>query len=202
MKKKSIKLAAENFVENTDEIRKFTKRAEAHLTREDQYWCYDLAIIRLYREFEDFMLNCLIALINSDPTAFKEELKERDFPDHMNVAVCEYLICGDTYFDFKGRSGLIEEIKTFVDKEHWLPKIVGHEDYKDALDRMCALRNFATHNSIVSKRRALKAITPEKEISRKKMLSSGAWLSSQGRFNKICKELKGLAEEIKAEAPY
>ncbi len=143
------------------------------------------------------MLNCLIALINSNPTAFSEKLKERDFPDHMNVAVCEYLICGDGYFDFKGgQKSLLSEIKKFVDNEHWLPKIVGNPDYKKVLSRICALRNFAAHNSIGSKRAALQVI-PEK-----KMLSCGAWLSSQGRFNKICKELKGLAEEIKAEAPY
>ena len=196
MRKKSIKKAARDFVENMDGIIKFTARsAGPHLTDQDKSWCHDLAIIRLYREFEGLILRCLVALINSDATTFSQ-LKRRKFPKHMNVAVCDYLICGDGYFNFSGRDGLIREINKCVPKNHWLPTAVKKRRYKDAINRMCALRNFAAHDSSVSKKRALEV------IGQKKMLSSGAWLSSQGRFNKICKGLKGLAEEIEAEAPY
>jgi hypothetical protein len=169
MRKKSIKLAAQTFVTNVDEIVAFTQRgvAAAPLTEQDQSWCYDLAIIRLYREFEDLMLSCLVALINNDTTTFSQ-LKKRTFPKHMNVEVCEYLICGDGYFDFAGRDGLLKTIKKIVPNGHWLPTIVGDAAYTNALKKLSALRNFAAHDSSVSKKRALEAIGQER------MSSSGA----------------------------
>ena len=196
MKKKSIKKAAREFVANVEGIVDFTNRsANPHLTDQDQSWCYDLAIIRLYREFEDLMLSCLVALINSDATTFSQ-LKQRKFPNHMNVEVCEYLVYGDGYFDFSGRDGLISTIKKFVPNKHWLPTTVKKQIYKETLEKMCALRNFAAHDSSVSKKRALQV------INQKRMLSSGAWLKSQGRFGAICGGLKELAKEIEAAAPY
>lgn len=196
MKKKSIKKAAREFVANVNGIIDFTNRtAGPPLTDQDQSWCYDLAIIRLYREFEDLMLSCLVALINSDATTFSQ-LKGRKFPNHMNVEVCEYLVYGDGYFDFSGREGLIGTIKKFAPNTHWLPTTVKKQIYKDSLEKMCALRNFAAHDSSVSKKRALQV------INQKRMLSSGAWLKSQGRFGSICDRLKQLANEIEAAAPY
>ena len=68
MKKKSFKRAAQTFRTNIDEILAFTQRTKAApgITAMDESWCYDLAIIRVYREFEDLMLSCLVTLINSD----------------------------------------------------------------------------------------------------------------------------------------
>ncbi|MGD9730177.1 MAG: hypothetical protein AB7F91_16370 [Parvularculaceae bacterium] len=196
MRKKSIRKAARDFVTNIDGIVDFTNRTGGpQLTDQDQSWCYDLAIIRVYREFEDLMLSCLVALINSDASTFSQ-LKGRNFPDHMNVEVCEYLVYGDGYFDFSGRDGLISTIKKFVPATHWLPTAVKKPAYKDALERMCALRNFAAHDSSVSKKRALASIDQER------MSSSGAWLKKQGRLVAICDRLKQLANEILAAAPY
>ena len=198
MRKKSIKLAADDFVTNTDEIMNFIghRLEDAELTDQDESWCYDLAIIRLYREFEDLMLNCLIALINNDTATFSK-LKKRSFPPHMTVEVCEYLICGDGYFNFSGRDGLIKTIKKFVPARHWLVKIFKKEgDYIDALNRLSALRNFAAHDSPVSKKRALEA------IDQKRMNSSGDWLKRQNRYKKIHKSLQSMAKEIRAAAPY
>ena len=161
----------------------------------DESRCYDLAIIRVYREFEDLMLSCLVALINSDSTTFSGH-KKRDFPTHMNVEVCEYLICGDGYFDFAGRSGLINTIKKIVPADHWLPTVVKDAAYTDALDKLSSLRNFAAHDSAVSKKRALEA------INQKGMSSSGAWLKRQNRLTAICTSLKGMAQQIEAEAAY
>jgi len=193
MRKKSIKLAAQTFVTNVDEIGAFTQRgvAAAPLTEQDQSWCYDLAIIRLYREFEDLMLSCLVALINNDTTTFSQ-LKKRTFPKHMNVEVCEYLICGDGYFDFAGRDGLLKTIKKIVPNGHWLPTIVGDAAYTNALKKLSALRTFAA----VSKKRALEAIGQER------MSSSGAWLKKQNRFATICNSLKAMAQQIEAAAPH
>ncbi len=197
MRKKSIKLAAQTFVANVDEIVDFTRRsAKAEsLTELDQSWCYDLAIIRVYREFEDLMLSCLVALINNDMTVFSQ-MKNRAFPKHMNVEVCEYLICGDGYFDFSGRDGLLKTIKNIVPNDHWLPTIVRGNAYTAALKKLSALRNFAAHDSSVSKKRALEA------ICQKRMSSSGAWLKREKRFAKICNSLKAMAEQIDAAAPH
>ena len=179
-----------------DEILAFTQRANAgpSLTDMDESWAHDLAIIRVYREFEDLMLSCLVALINGDSTTFSAH-KKRDFPDHMNVEVCEYLICGDGYFDFAGRSGLISTIKKIVPAAHWLPTIVSDAAYRAALDKLSALRNFAAHDSAVSKKRALEAIGQER------MSSSGAWLKKQNRLDVICASLKAMPQRIEAQAP-
>ena len=198
MRKKSIKLAAATFVTNVDEILAFTGRCTGPggpLTDQDQSWAYDLAIIRVYREFEDLILSCLVALINSDTTTFSQ-VKGRNFPAHMNVEVCEYLICGDGYFDFAGRDGLIKTIKKVVPAAHWLPTIVSNAAYTDALKRLSALRNFAAHDSAVSKKRALEAAGQER------MSSSGAWLKKHHRFDAICTSLKAMANQIHAAAPY
>ena len=197
MRKKSIKLAAQTFVTNVDEIVAFTQRGvvAAPLTEQDKSWCYDLAIIRLYREFEDLVLSCLVALINNDTTTFSQ-LKKRTFPKHMNVEVCEYLICGDGYFDFAGRDVLLKTIKKIAANGHWLPTIVGDAAYTSALKKLSALRNFAAHDSSVSKKRALEAIGQER------MSSSGAWLKKQNRFATICNSLKAMAQQIDAAAPH
>jgi hypothetical protein len=197
MRKKSMKLAARTFVANVDEILAFVARGTGAtgLTEQDQSWCYDLAIIRVYREFEDLMLSCLVALINNDATTFSQQ-KKRTFPKHMNVEVCEYLICGDGYFDFAGRDGLLKTIKKIVPNGHWLPTAVGDAAYTQALKKLSALRNFAAHDSSVSKKRALEA------IAQKRMLSSGSWLKKQNRFTAICDSLKAMAQRIEAAAPY
>ena len=79
----------------------------------------------------------------------------------MNVEVCEYLICGDGYFDFAGRDGLLKTIKKIVPNGHWLPTTVGDAAYNNALKKLSALRNFAAHDSSVSKKRALEALGQE-----------------------------------------
>jgi hypothetical protein len=114
----------------------------------------------------------------------------------MNVEVCEYLICGDGYFDFAGRDGLLKTIKKIVQNGHWLPLIVSDAAYTNALKKLSALRNFAAHDSSVSKKRALEAIGQER------MSSSGAWLKKQNRFATICNSLKAMAQQIDAAAPH
>ena len=197
MKKKKIKSSADDFVKNTSEIIDFTvcSVAATSLTGQHKSWCFDLAIIRLYREFEYLMQSCLIALINNDSETFSK-VKNRKFPLHMSVSVCEYFVCGDGYFDFKGRDGLISTIRKFVPKEHWFLKIVRSSKYNEDLDKLIALRNFAAHGSAVSRKNALNA------IKQTRLLSSGAWLKNKGRFNSICKNLQRMAKEIETKAPH
>ena len=213
MKKKSIKLTAEKFSESVDDTLKFTQSVKM-LSDKYKSWCFDLAIIHLYREFENFMLHCLIALINNDSSTLSER-QGIDFPRHINVKVCEYLIRGDGYFDFKGRSGLIKKIKQFVpskpdhDDDHWFLKIVKGCD-KNSLNQIITLRNFAAHNSPHAKKSALEYIKKVDKKRKNMSSSSGAWLKArergqktgENRFAKICKSLKEMAEDIKSQAPY
>ena len=197
MRKKSIKSPADGFIKNINEITDFTTRvvAAASLSDQDESWCFDLAIIRVYREFEALMLSCLVALINNDSETFSK-LKKRKFPKHMSAAVCEYLVCGDGYFDFRGRDGLIKTIRKFVPDGHWFLNVVKDPDYETDLDMLIALRNFAAHGSAVSKKRALEV------TGKNRMLSSGAWLKKSSRFSTICKSLERMAKEIETQAEH
>ena len=233
MRKQSMELAARTFDEQVDRILEFTKRVKEvrklrksvrngmpqedssrfYLSKDDENVCFDIAIISLYREFENLILKCLVALINNDSSTFSERTG-RQFPKHMNVKVCEYLICGDGYFNFKGRGGLIDKIREFVPladhhrgrPDHWLLAIVKKDDYEDALNKLSGLRNFAAHNSSVSKKKALKSINE----TRRNLPSSGAYLKvresgqkqGENRFTKICESLKKMAKEIEENAPY
>ena len=141
------------------------------------------------------MLQALVGAINNDTGTISASTGV-DFPKHLTDEVCEYLIAGDGFFDFKGRSGLIKQLKSFAPETHYLVTIVKKTKYKDALNRLSALRNYAAHDSRVSKKRALAA------VGQKRMGSAGSWLKSQGRFEKIAKSLVALAKEVETEAPY
>ena len=196
MRKKSGQKASAAFEKQAVEIEKFLAQkklvsfSDAHIT-----WAYDYAIIRLYREFEKMILNCLVAAINNDT----EQLSQTtgiEFPKHLTDEVCEYIIVGEGYFDFRGRDGLIRTLRRYLPADHYLVAIVKKEIYKEALGQLSALRNFAVHDSDTSKKSALKAIGGQR------MASSGAWLKNRNRFKKISNKLKRLANEINQESPF
>lgn len=200
MNKMNIGKLVDNFSASVGNILKFTQlvTADETLVDEHEIWCFDFAIIRLCREFENFMLHCLIGLINNDSSTLSSKTGI-EFPQHMKVEICEYLVRGDGYFDFRGRSGLIKKIKQFVpsDPEHWFLEIVRKCEYKKSLDQLIALRNFAAHNSPHAKKSALES------TGQQNMSSSGAWLkisdqrqTDGNRFTKICESLKRMAKEI------
>ena len=118
------------------------------------------------------------------------------FPKHLTDEVCEFLITGTGYFDFKGRSGLIKTLKSFVPETHYLVATIRKPVYKEALERLTSLRNFAAHESQVSKRAALEA------IGGTNLSSSGAWLKRQKRFAGIARHLKAISTELNGHAPY
>lgn len=136
-----------------------------------------------------------IITINND-TKTISEINEVNFPKHLNKGVCEYLVVRGGYFDFKGRSGLIEIIKSYVPDGHYLHKAVSDHKYVAALDQLSALRNFAAHDSSKSRQAAYRA------TGNYKLSTAGSWLRSQGRFEKICEDLIDLAKEIEKGAPY
>lgn len=196
MRKKSGKKASEAFKERVQKIEQFFDRenlssfSDAHVT-----WAHDYAIIRLYREFEEMIFNCLVAAINSD-TQQLSQTTGIDFPRHLTDEVCAFIIVGGGYFDFQGRDGLIKTLRNYLPADHYLVEIVKKADYKETLDKLSALRNFATHNSKQSKKRALVAIGGQR------LASSGSWLKKQNRFGGILGSLRTLADEVHEQAPY
>ncbi|AKJ68438.1 hypothetical protein ABW99_09635 [Pandoraea thiooxydans] len=194
-RKKSIKLSAHDFNTEVDKISAFLSSVSMAQTDEHVTWLHNYAIIRLYKEFEGLMLDALVGAVNND-TSTLAATTDVEFPKHLTDEVCEFLITGTGYFDFKGRSGLIKTIKSFVPDTHYLVVIIKKPVYKVALERLATLRNFAAHESTPSKRAALEA------IGAKRLSCSGAWLKRQERFSKIANNLKALATEIHVNAPY
>jgi hypothetical protein len=193
-RKKSVKLAAQFFVEAVDKINEFFNKTSG-LEAEWHSWCTDYAVIRLYGEFEFLMLSALVGAINNDMTTLSEAAGI-DFPSHLNQNVCTYLIVGSGYFDFKGRDGLIRIVRRFVPEDHYLVEILKDHAYKEALEQLSTLRDFGAHRSDKAKKAAIKAIGGER------IGSAGSWLKKQNRFDTLCQSLKKLAHAIEKKAPY
>ena len=160
----------------------------------DLSWIHEYAIIRMYRSFEDFMEVVLVGCLNQDSKTLSDRTGIQ-FPKHLSVPVWRYLVTCGNYFDFRGRGGLIRQLTVYLGKEHDVVGIVKNPAYRDSLDRLCALRNFAAHGSDQSK-------TAAKTATRTNMRSAGAWLKRQGRLAGIATDLKTLANEIDAWARF
>ena len=194
-RKKSVKKSAKTFQKKADEILDFVKSARAHLSGKYISWAYEYAIIRLYREFEALMLDALVGAINNDTSTLSDRTGIR-FPKHLTDEVCRYLIVRDGYFDFKGRDGLIQTLQRFVPQDHYLVEVVRKDDYKEALEQLSVLRNFAAHASTAAKTRA------KKTVRQQRMPDAGSWLKKQNRLETIVENIKRLAREIDEKAPY
>jgi hypothetical protein len=203
-RKKSLKQATQRFKLDCNDLMQYLQAVQPQVQPQVQphllngkhvSWSYDYGVIRLYREFEKLVLECLVGAINNN-TSTLSQITGYDFPAHLTDGVCRYLVVGNGYFDFKGRDDLIRILKRYIPDNHYLIAIVKKNVYKDALEKLSALRNFAAHGSKVAKKAALKA------VNQKKVGSSGCWLKRQGRFVQIVDKLKQLADEIEAQAPY
>jgi len=196
MRKKSIKKAAEAFEKDVEAMKEYLDAiCEIDLSDEEVTWCHDYAIIRLYRVFEGFILSSLVASINNDTKQLAASTGV-EFPKHLTDEVCEYIIVKDGYFEFRGRDGLIKTAKRYLPETHFIVTHIKKATYKDALERLSGLRNFAAHESPTSKRAALKA------IGAKRLSASGAWLKKQERFKKLADKLCVLTKDIATSAPY
>lgn len=195
-RKKSIKASADKFQRRADELLEFLDAAERHLPVQQHIsWVYEYGVLRLYREFESMILEALVGVINSDTTTISSRTGVV-FPKHLTDEVCEYLIIGDGYFDFKGRDGLIKTLKEYVPNNHYLVGIIKKDTYKNALEYLSSLRNLAAHNSKIAKTRAKRAVDQER------MPEAGVWLKKQERLKKMVVSLRKLSGEIEAAAPY
>lgn len=204
-KKKSVKKSAEDFLTNLIQVEDFVSQTVSNQSRDLHIsFIYDYAIIKLYKDFENLMLNALVGAINNDTQALSSSTGFK-FPVHLNREVCEYLVMGDGYFDFKGRDGLIKKLKKFLphtENSHYLVTIIKNEKYKEPLEQLILLRNFAAHESKKSKNSVLK------ELKLKRIKSSGCWLKAvpQGkrisRLHALILCLRELGEEIRQAAPH
>lgn len=195
-RKKSVKRCAEQFGDDANALLQFCLDAEATSLSDAQVTlAYDAAIIKLYAAFEKMVIGALTGAINND-TSVLSGTTHVQFPKHLTDEVCEYIIIGNGYFNFRGRDGLIGEIKKYVPDAHYLVAAVKKTSFRRSLDQLCALRNFAAHNSGVAKQAALKA------IGQQKVSTAGAWLKRQNRFKSIVDDLIKLADEVEQSAPY
>ncbi len=141
------------------------------------------------------ILEALVGAINNDTSTIASRTGVT-FPKHLTYEVCEYLIIGDGFFDFKGRDGLIKTLKEYVPDDHYLVQIIKQPKYKESLERLSAMRNLAAHNSEIAKTRA------KDVVGQVRMPEAGAWLKKQQRLLKMLVSLRQLSEEIEDKAPY
>ena len=194
-KKKSVRLCAKEFGRDAQKLFNFCRVAEKRLSDAHVSLVYEGAVINLYAAFERMMIGALTGAINNDTSQLSATTNIK-FPDHLSDEVCEFIIIGNGYFNFRGRDGLISEIKKYVPDSHYLVRAVKKPEYRTSLNRLCALRNYAAHSSKASKKSALKW------IDQKRMGSAGSWLKRQSRFQEIMLSLMKLSKEIEEGAPY
>jgi hypothetical protein len=194
-KKKSIKKAVQRFLPNVEETKAYVAAASQRLSAAHRSRVYDGAIIALYRDFENLILEVLVGAINNDTTTISSQLGVA-FPRHLTDEVCRYIITGPSYFDFKGREGLISRVKQYVPKDHYLVEVLKEQRHKTPLEQLVALRNFAAHSSPQSRKAALEA------TEQKQMATAGSWLKCQGRFARIADQIESIARDIENSAPY
>lgn len=196
-KKKSIETSAREYIEELEEVEQFLDRAKNNksLTKKDTTWIYEYGLIRMYRGFEELMLDCLVGAVNNDMDSISNKTGIL-FPKHLSKEVCEFLIIGIGYFDFRGRSGLINKLTDFLPRKHFLVTCVKDNTYKDTLDILVVFRNYAVHSSKVARKKALEV------TGRERLGAAGTWLKIDNRLEDLIEKLKDFAKEIHDSAPY
>lgn len=194
-KKKSAKKAAQEFQALAKDLDAYCSHsADAGLSDQEKTWLFEGSLIKLAAAFDRLMLNLLVAAINNETEKLSKTTGVK-FPKHLTDEVCEFIVTGGGYFDYRGRDGLLRTLKSFLVEDHYLVKTVRKGTYKQTLNRFIALRNFAAHGSPQSKRAA-------REAGGTNLSSAGAWLKRQQRFTTISEKLRQLAAEVESSAPY
>jgi hypothetical protein len=194
-RKKSVKSAAARFVLQAESLEQYYEDVlGSDLRAQAQTWACEAAILKLAVYFEHLMLHALVGAINND-TATLSAKAGIDFPRHLTDEVCEYIVTGGRYFDFRGRDGLIRLLKQYVPKDHYLVQIVASPRYSTTLERLIALRNLAAHESGAGRKVAKAKVAAGIAVA-------GAWLKREERFLALTERLKELAEDLQHAAPY
>lgn len=200
-RKTSGKTVVQVFGEKLDRLDEYIDEIErSGLGDQAKTWAYEAALLKLYVAFEKLMLRYLVTCINNDSATTISARTGIPFPKHLPDPVCEYLIIGDGYFNFRGFDGLIDVLGRYLPKkpDHWLIKTVKDAKVKDVVDQLVALRNYAAHESEKSKASAKKA------AKQSHMTTAGSWLKvSKGRrFKRMTTDLRALAAALEERAPY
>ena len=154
-------------------------------------YSYENAIIMTYKAFEQYALRTMIACLNHSHAHFEEEYSIK-LGKHINDDVCEFLITNGGFFDFKGRSGLTQKLNKVIGKDNPTAKVFKKDEHKPLIDKLCAIRNYAAHNSTQSKKSAMNVY----DLHR--ISSAGSCLKQQNRFKEIIDGLIALANDVKA----
>ena len=142
------------------------------------------------------MLSCLVSAINND-TSVLSQTTGIEFPKHLTDEVCEYLVVGDGYFDFRGWDGLLKTYNRFVGSSHWTVLVLKSKpSHKKNLNILFALRNYAAHESTQSKRRF------RAEIGAVNLQRPGAWAKRGTRMPDLLSGLRTLAQDLEVKWPY
>ena len=193
MRTVNIQVVCNDFIFKVNEIQNYINKCKIVFAEEKKYlsFSYENAIIMLYKAFESFVLRTMISCLNHNHTHFEETYGIK-LGKHVNDDVCEFLITKGGFFDFKGRDGLSKMLNNTIGKEHSVAKIFKSNTYKDTITQLCAIRNYAAHNSMQSKHAAMQAYKLER------ISSAGSCLKQQHRFENIVAQLLLLAADIRA----
>ena len=191
----SIKTVAKKFSSQLDTISDFVQEHRGTGNGVFVFYIYDYAIIKIFKDFEELLLDTIVGLINQEApytasaTGHKgtKSLKKRD---------AENLFIGNKYFSFKGQNGLLKQIKTFFPANHWFINILSDIKYNQTFDILIPLRNFAAHSSKIAKKNAVKA------VGLQQLGYSGKWLKVDNRFGNIVNDLKDIATRINTQAKF
>jgi hypothetical protein len=194
-RKKSVRRAAQQFRAVLQELDDYYAAVQAAgLSDQHVTWAVEAAVIKLSAQFERLILHALVGAVNNDTSILSSRTKVR-FPKHLTDEVCEYLVTGGAYFDFRGRDGLMKTLKDYLPVTHYLVVAVAKPSYRQPVEQLIALRNFAAHESATSKQKARESVGTN-------MSAAGSWLKRGSRFNRLSGPLRQLASDIEAGAPY
>lgn len=101
----SLKKISKKFISEIKEIQNFLDQSILHNNKIHIVYCYDYAVIKVFKEFEEFLLKIIIGIINQNAYYIasnnglkgKKSIKKKD-------AKVSFL--GNSYFSFKGNQGL------------------------------------------------------------------------------------------------
>ncbi|MGH2656735.1 MAG: hypothetical protein ACRDIZ_08590 [Actinomycetota bacterium] len=194
-RKKSIRAAANRFIRWSEALETYYRDiVGSDLGAQTVTWACESAVVKLHVYFEHLMLDTLVGAINNNTSTLTHSTGI-NFPRHLTDEVCEYIVTGGRFFDFRGRDGLIKLLKRYVPEKHYVVRVVKKQRYRQTLEHLVALRNLAAHESRVGKRVAKDVVDPS-------LGSAGVWLRRDNRFLDLTDRLKELARELRRAAPY
>lgn len=193
MKTVNIQNVCDSFIQEMQEIEAYITKCKTVFSGDDKYlsFSYENAIIMLYKSFEKFILRTMISCLNHDHSHFEEKYGIR-LGNHINDDVCEFLVTKGGYFDFKGRGGLNKTLNATIGSNHNIGKAIKNNKYGQTIDRLCAVRNYAAHNSAQAKKAAMEA------YGLKRISSPGSFLKKQNRLKSLIDSLTDLANDVKS----